>query len=86
MKKMNVKKNGFNVVSHKYILYGYKQDNACYIHFKDKTGTCFTLSGFPWADVLKLVRGKISWKTFAGIVYYEHNMQMQQDFKEYYNL
>ena len=85
MKKLNIKENGnFNVVSHAYILYGYKQGKTCYIHFEGKTGTCYMLSSFPWADVLSLVRGKTSWKEFAGIVEYENNMQ--EEFQEYYNL
>lgn len=85
MKKLNIKENGnFNVVSHAYILYGYKQGNTCYIHFEGKTGTCYMLSSFPWADVLNLVRGKTSWKEFTGIVEYENNMQ--KEFQEYYNL
>ena len=85
MKKLNLKKNGnFSVVSHNHILYGYKQGNTCYIHYEEKTGTCYMLSSFPWADVLKLIRGKVSWKEFAGIVEYENNMQ--EEFQEYYNL
>ena len=85
MRKLNIKENGnFNVVSRKYVLYGYNQGNACYIHFEGETGTCYMISSFPWADVLKLVREKITWKEFAGIVEYENNMQ--EEFQEYYNL
>ena len=85
MKKLNIKENGnFKVISHNHVLYGCKQGNACYIHFEGKSGTCYMISSFPWADVLKLVREKISWKQFAGIVSYENNMQTQ--FEEYYNL
>ena len=85
MKRYNIKENGdFNIVSHKYVLYGYKQGESAYIHFEGKTKTCYMISSFPWADVLKLVREKISWREFAGIVEYENSMQ--EEFQEYYNL
>ena len=81
MKKLNLKKNGnFSVVSHTYILYGHKYGNTCYIHLE--TPTCYMISSFPWGDVLKLIRDKLSWKEFAGIVSYEQSRQEE----EYYNL
>ena len=85
MKKLNIKENGnFNVISHAYVLYGNKQGDACYIHFEGKTKTCYMISSFPWADVLKLVREKISWKEFVAIIEYEN--RMQEEFQEYYSL
>ena len=85
MKKLNIKKNGnFSVISHAYVLYGNKRGNACYIHFEEKSGTCYMVEGVEWKDVLRLIREKISWKQFAGIVSYENSMQTQ--FEDYYNL
>ena len=82
-KKLNIKKNGnFSVVSHKYVLYGRKCGDKCYIHLE--TPTCYMVEGVEWKDVIKLIRGKTSWKQFAGIVSYENNMQTQ--FEEYYSL
>ena len=42
------------------------------------------VEGVEWKDVLRLIREKISWKQFAGIVSYENSMQTQ--FEDYYNL
>ena len=85
MKKMNIKENGnFKVISHNHVLYGNKQGNYCYIHFEEKARTCYMISSFPWADVLRLVRGKINWKEFAWVVSYENSMQ--EEFQDYYNL
>ena len=85
MRKLNIKENGnFKVISHNHVLYGNKKGNYCYIHFEEKSGACYMLSSFPWVDVLKLVKGKTSWKDFTGIVSYENNMQTH--FEDYYNL
>ena len=83
MKKLNIKENGnFSVVSHKYVLYGRKDGDKCYIHLE--TPTCYMIEGVEWKDVLKLARGKTSWKQFISIIAYQY--RVQEEFEDYYNL
>ena len=84
MKKMNMKDHGmFSVVSHTYVLYGHKYSPCyAYIHFEDSNGTTYMVDGFPWRDVIALVRGRISWMTFGWRVAYDYYQQETENGNE----
>ncbi len=50
-------------------------EKSSYIHFEDRSGTTYCVDQFPTNDLLRLVRGKISWLEFACIVQYEYERQ-----------
>ena len=71
MKLVKEKNNRFHIVSRPYVLYGNLGEKYSYIHFEDRSGTTYCVWAFPTADIMRLVRGKMSWKQFAGAVYYQ---------------
>ena len=85
MKKLNIKENGnFNVVSHKYILYGYKHGERAFVHLEDSNGTTYMVDNFRWEEIIRLVKNRISWKEFISNVMYWYNIE--EHFEDHYNL
>lgn len=79
MKFIKEKNNRFHIVSRSHELYGNLGENYSYIHFEDRSGTTYCVWTFPTADIMRLVRGKMSWKQFASVVYYEYYREEEED-------
>lgn len=78
MKLIKEGKRRFHVVSHHYVLYGNLGNEYSYIHFEDKHGFTFCVDNFPTADIMRLVRGKVSWTQFWAIVEFHYRQQEEE--------
>lgn len=79
MKLIKEKNNRFHIISRPYVLCGNLGEKYSYIHFEGRSGTTYCVWAFPTADIMRLVRGKMSWKQFAGTVYSEYYREEEEE-------